>query len=428
MIFLACAVVACGNDAPPADDDPVLDGGRATVEGCGYDVVTRAGAEAPVPGGEVVGENPDPYQVRLGYGGSPADPKTSIAIVWRTDELTDVTQVRYGTGGQLDQTASGLTYRYGSGLDGIPPYIRMHEIHLCGLAPDTEYTYQVGGGEAWSTEYTFRTAPDIIANPDAEVLIGYVGDGRGGYDIWETMVGALGARAPDLLIYTGDLVTFGFDQAEWDTMFAATGDLLATVPMVAAHGNHEVNAVHYYSQLAMPEDEENFAFDFGHLHQVILNSDPIDVGVLEGATADFLDADLTEDDSRWTIVSMHRPLYTSSTRHSPDALLQAAWGPILDEHLVDLVIAGHNHCFERTQPIRAGVVGATFADGTVHITSGGAGADLYSIKAEADREPYFLIGEESYNATVISVRRDMLSAETFREDGSPLDSFVITKP
>jgi hypothetical protein len=29
---------------------------------------------------------------------------------------------------------------------------------------------------------------------------------------------------------------------------------------------------------------------------------------------------------------------------------------------------------------------------------------------------------------VISVRRDMLSAETFREDGSPLDSFVITKP
>jgi hypothetical protein len=74
------------------------------------------------------------------------------------------------------------------------------------------------------------------------------------------------------------------------------------------------------------------------------------------------------------------------------------------------------------------VVGADFADGTVHLVSGGAGADLYGIKAEADREPYFLIGESSYNATVIRIRRDMLSAQTFREDGSPLDEFVITKP
>lgn len=432
MILFACGLVGCGDDGP-ASDEPILDGGRAEAPGCGYDVVTRADAEAPMPGGDTLGTDPDPFQVRLGYGGSPADPRTSMAILWRTDEATTVSQVRYGTGGELDQIAEGLTFRYGTGVAGLPPFVRMHEVHLCGLEPDTEYSYQAGGvaaddGEAWSPTYTFRTAPDVTANPDAEVVVGFVGDGRGGYDVWEAMVDELEARAPDLMIYTGDLVTIGFDQAEWDTMFDAAGDFLASVPMMAAHGNHEVNAVHYYSQLAMPEDEESFGFDFGHLHQVILNSDPIDIGVLEGETADYLDASLTGSEARWSIVSMHRPLYTSSTRHQPDELLQAAWGPIIDEHLVDLVIAGHNHCYERTLPIRNNTVGVDFADGTVHLVSGGAGADLYAIKAEADREPYFLIGESSYNATVISVRRDMLSAETFREDGTPVDSFVITKP
>jgi acid phosphatase type 7 len=419
------AAAACGDSGagPDATAGPVLDGGRLTPPGCDHEVVTRRDAEAPVLGGDEVGADPAPFHVRLGLGG---DPTTSMAILWRTDEATTVTEVRYGTGGALDREATGLTFRYASGVSGVGDLIRIHEAHLCGLTPDTEYSYQVGGGGAWSPTYTFRTAPDAVADPDAEVTVAYVGDSRGGYDVWRRVAGVIAERAPDLLVFTGDVVTLGFDQEEWDAFFAAGEELLARVPMVAAHGNHEVNAVHYFAQLAMPGDEENFGLTFGHLHQVVLNSDPPSIGSLTGAIPAFLDAELTASSARWSIVTMHRSLWSSSTRHGSDTTLRNAWGPILDAHQVDVVISGHDHVFERSKPIRGEVIGETPADGTIYLVSGGAGATLYGL---VDPRPeHSAFAESTHNATLIRIRRDLLDSESFRDDGSPLDQFTIDKP
>lgn len=424
ILFLAGGLVlgACGDDGGEAPETPVLDGGRIAIEECGFDVVTRVGAEAPVLGGDDVGADPAPFHVHLGFGG---DPSTSMAIVWRTDEATTATVARFGVGTALDREATGVTYRYAAGLDGVGELVRVHEVHLCGLQPDTEYSYQVGGGDSFSQTFTFRTAPDVTATPDAEVVLAYVGDSRGGYDVWQRVAAELAERAPDLVVFTGDIVTIGPNQTEWDSFFEAAAPLLATTPMVAAHGNHEINAVHYYSQLAMPGDESNFSFDFGPVHQVVLNSDPVNVGDLEGVIADYLAADLTAATSPWKIVTMHRSLYSSSTSHGTDTSLQEAWGPLIDAGDVDLVISGHDHIFERTKPLNAGVVQASAADGTTYIVSGGAGADLYGI---VDPLPEFSeLATSTYNATVLRVRASMLDSESFRDDGSPIDQFSLAK-
>jgi acid phosphatase type 7 len=421
------ALAACGGDdggGPDAVHQPVLEGGRFAIAGCGYEVVTRMFAEAPAPGDAVLGADPTPTQIHLGIGG---DPRTSMAIVWRTDPDTTVTRVRYGRAGDaLDQEAEGVTFRYASGIQGIGDLIRLHEAHLCGLDANTAYDYQVGGDGAWSAIHSFRTAPDVAVDPDAEVVVGYLGDSRGGYSVLAQVAAALGERAPDLLVFTGDTVTIGQSQAEWDSFFAAAPELFASVPMIAAHGNHEVNAVHYYSLLAMPGDEENFSFDFGHLHQVVVNSDPTNIADLTGAIPDFLEADLAASDARWTVVSMHRSLWSSSTRHGSDETLRTAWGPILDDHAVDLVVAGHDHIFERTRPLRGGVPQETFAEGTVYMISGGAGAPLYGVEASLPSFSHF--AESTFNATTFAVRRDMLRSESFRPDGSPIDAFTISKP
>lgn len=353
-----------------------------------------------------------------------------MAMVWRTDLDTTATTVRFGVGTALDQEATGVTYRYISGLGGAGDTIRIHEAHLCGLTPDTTYSYQVGGvgadgTERFSATHTFRTAPDRVASPDAEVVVAFVGDSRGGYDVWGNLTQAIAARSPDLIIFTGDAVTIGQSQEEWDDFFTQGEDLLASVPMVAAHGNHEVNAIEYYAQLAMPGDEEDYAFDFGPLHQTVLNDSPASSGDLAGKAKSFLDADLAAAaDAPWKIVSQHRSLWSSGTRHGSDTTLRQEWGVVYDQYLVDVVVSGHDHIFERTKPIRGETIGATPADGTIYVVSGGAGADLYGTEPQAFTE----YAESTHSYTIMSLRPGMLSSQSFRDDGSPLDEFQITKP
>jgi acid phosphatase type 7 len=440
-LFLLAGVIAAGcgggGDDDGGDDDgttPVeLNGGRVTIESCGYDLVTREGAEAPQPGWTVLGADPAPKQIHLGLGSD--SPATSINVVWKTDLDTAASTVRYGVAGSVDNVVEGYTYRYASAFDGQSDLVRIHEAHLCGLTADTEYTYQVGGvddagNEAWSDPYMFRTAPDLTASPDAEVSIAYVGDSRGGYDVWTELAAQIATRAPDLIVYTGDVVTLGQYQEEWDAFFEGAQALLASTPMITAHGNHEVNSVHYYSQLAMPGDEENYAIDYGAVHQVILNTDPLNVGDLTTTVPEFLDADLTAADGPWTFVSMHRALWSSSTTHGTDETLKSAIGPVLDSHSVDVVIAGHDHIFERTKPLIGDAVGSFNPDGsvngTIFLVSGGAGAGLYSI--EDPLPAYSEVALSTYNATVLQVRTGMLVAETFDQAGAEVDSFMITKP
>ena len=40
--------------------------------------------------------------------------------------------------------------------------------------------------------------------------------------------------------------------------------------------------------------------------------------------------------------------------HASDGGIDKYWTPLFDQYQVDLVINGHNHIYERTDPIRAG--------------------------------------------------------------------------
>jgi 3',5'-cyclic AMP phosphodiesterase CpdA len=418
-------MAACGGGGDDDGDDVpaiVYDGGSFAVPGCGFDVTTRVGAEAPAPGEAVLGDAPTPRQIRLGFGGNPAN---TIAVVWRTDVDTTASTIKFGMGDALDQTAEGVTYRYAEGIEGVGEVIRLHEAHLCGLTPNTEYSYQVGGEGAFSQTYTFRTAPDVTATPDAEVTVAYVGDSRGGFDVWSTIADKIVTHAPDIVVYTGDVVTLGINQAEWDQFLDGAVELLATTPMVAAHGNHETNSIEYYTAFAMPGDEENYSYDYGHVHQTILNTDPKDTGDLTASTRDFLEADLTASTAIWNIVSFHRAIWSSAAKHGSDPTLKDAFGPTIDDHAVDLVVSGHDHIYERSKPLRGDTIGTTAADGTIYLVSGGAGAIKYAVQDPLPAHSEF--AESSYNFTILQVGPLMLSSSTYRDDDSLLDQFAISK-
>jgi hypothetical protein len=425
---LAVSASACVRGNPESVGVAVFEGGTGD-SGCGYPLVNRVGAEAPEPGSLLFGDNPTPRQVHLGIA---SDPRTSMAVIWRTgDEYTRAASIRYAQGADLpaDQLTigkEGVTYLFQGGFSSLEDeQVRMHEAHLCGLLPDTAYSYQVGGGTARSPVYTFRTAPDVAADPSAEVALAFVGDSRNGYDVWEQIVGEIADRTPDVILFSGDAVTFGQIQFEWDEFFERGEPLLARVPIVSAHGNHDVNAINYYAQLVMPGDEENFGLDYGFAHVTVLNDSPKDEAVLTGSTKQFLATDLAASQgARWKLVMHHRPQWSASANHGSNELLQAEWGPIIDQHQVDLVLAGHDHDYERSKPLRGGEVATSAAAGTTYVVSGGAGAELYEPGTGFWTEK----SEKTHGAAIVRIRRDQLTMEAFRPDGSMIDSMTLTKP
>jgi hypothetical protein len=426
IVLALLGVLACSDEDP--DDAPFSDqGGTLEIDDCGYSVTTRLGADLPRVSGDKVGSDPTPRLVHLGLMG---DPRTSVVAQWRTaDEVTTAGSIRYGVGAdlspaELTQKASGIHFGYNA--TGADIY-RMHQAHLCKLSPATTYSYQVGSGDAWSPVYTFHTAPDIEASPDVESVIGFVGDSRGGYDVWAQMVAQLSQRGPDLILFSGDAVIVGLTQYEWEEFLGAGESLFASVPVVTTNGNHEANAVTYYSQFALPGDQENFGFSYGFARIFVANDSPEDPSALAVSTPQQIDADFTDhEDARWKMLMHHRPLYSSGMRHGSDAALQAAWGPIIDKHHLDLVLNGHEHQYEVTKPIAGGAVQPTNATGTVYVVAGGAGAETYPFGTPGVWSEY---REEGHTAAILRVRSTQLTLDSFRADGTAVPTgFTNTKP
>lgn len=426
LLAAGCAAAGCVKGSP-LDDVALEDfeGGAVTPAGCAYQSVTRLGAEAPTLSTDEVGTDPAIRHVHLGFIG---DPRTSMVVTWRTrDEVTQAGRVRFGKGGVLDQEVTGYTFRYQTALGGASDIlVRIHEAHLCGLEPDTTYDYQVQSDPIHvSPIYRFHTAPDLATSPDATVTITSVGDSRDGYTVWADLVGQIAQRAPDLLLFSGDAVTVGSIQNEWESFFDVGEPLFATTPVISTHGNHDVNAINYYAQFAMPGDEEHFGFDYGAAHVTVANDSPVLVADLVGPIARFLDDDLAANPTApWKLVTHHRPAYSASLNHGSDTTLQAEWVPIFDRHRVDLVLNGHDHDYERTHPLRGGQLGATPADGTIYVVSGGAGATLY----DPGTQFFTARSEKLHSAVNLTLRRGHLSMEAFDNHGAMVDTLTIDKP
>jgi predicted phosphodiesterase len=410
---------ACGGSDGPSDDEFTDVGGTLAIENCGYSVTSRLGAEPPRVATTTLGSDPTPRLVHLGLVG---DPRTSIVAQWRTaDETTRATVLRFAVGADLpeDQLTEQVTgIQFGYRATGTEIY-RVHQAHVCGLAAGTTYSYQVGAEGHFSPVYTFRTAPDVTANPDAELVFGVIGDSRDGYDVWSQLVAQLEQRAPDLVLFTGDAVTAGITQYEWEDFLGRAESLFARVPVVFAQGNHEVNAVNFYSQFAMPGDQETFSFDYGHAHITVANDTPDDISVLTGETRDRLAADFeASKDARWRILMHHQSMWSAATAHGSSLFLQENWQPLVDQYHLDLVIAGHDHDFEISKPMIGQTPQTTNTTATVYAVVGGAGAELYGNQTLF----HTAYSESTHSASTLRVRRDLLELEAFRPDGTAISA------
>lgn len=136
-------------------------------------------------------------------------------------------------------------------------------------------------------------------------------------------------------------------------------------------------AANYFALFSLPNNEQWFSADYGDLKIVALNDTvtgkpdavPVD-------QVDFMRATLADSQSAWRIAYHHQATFSSSSAHGSNLYLRTTWEPLFDELGFDFVLAGHDHTYERTLPIRGGAL-ADPAEGAYYFVAGGAGAPLY---------------------------------------------------
>jgi hypothetical protein len=203
--------------------------------------------------------------------------------------------------------------------------------------------------------------------------------------------------------------------------------------MYPSIGNHDIDFTGggpYLAEFVLPENgpegvrpERHYWFDWGDVRFVCLDSNDSFMHISENV-APWLDGVLESAGGKWTILFFHHPLYTNGSQQ-PSGRLRSQILPVIDKHRADVVLAGHNHLYERSKPIFEGnVVGP--GEGTVYVTTGGGGGGLQKSKGP---KPDFLVMQDDtqHSYTYCEVSPTKLAFQQISIEGEVMDEFVIER-
>lgn len=307
--------------------------------------------------------SPDPDRIILTWTG---DPSTTQAVTWRTDTSIKEAAAEIALAlpkARFDEGAKSFKARTEE-LELSDPakvVVHYHSVDFSGLKPDTLYAYRVGSGDRWSEWIQFRTAK---AKPEPFSFL-YFGDAQNSIlSFWSRIIRAAYKKAPHAAfsIHAGDLVNSAHKDREWAEWFKAGGWIHSSVPSIPVSGNHEYSglkingkdkgnqlAIQWRSQFTLPEAaglpaslaETVYTLDYQGVRIIALNSNR----EVE-AQAKWLDTVLAKNPCKWTVVTMHHPMFSSGSGRD-NAKNRKVLKPVIDKYQVDLLLQGHDHTYAR---------------------------------------------------------------------------------
>lgn len=359
--------------------------------------------------------------------GLPLDPPHSIRLLFGKDAATEMTlvwgsategpgRVRLtGPGIEGERVVEAVSHRFpeeryptdytGKGAQHALGYIQVARV--MGLEPGSTYAYQVGTGLVWSEPYTFRTAPRAFAG---EVRFTAYGDSYPG-EFARAVVAGADAKDPHFHLHLGDLSYADsarpYTEAWWRVWFTEQQPLMTGAPYMPAMGNHERDKLsqwdiyHIYGlddrywqfsrlwPLPDPATAPAWSFRWGDLAVVSIwvdgSTDPMRGHQLERLKQELARYD--GEDVKWRVVTMHAPPYSTSAAHGSACRARLALEPVLRAHSVDLVLAAHDHSYERTYPAYDGAAVFT-ASATTYPKGLSPAYVVAGIGGDDDRYPF----------------------------------------
>jgi hypothetical protein len=364
-----------------------------------------------------------------------ADPMTQVSVSWQTPALVKQPFLRVGLSPSDlgEQIPAELTELVTPRSDTVPvdavppsagPTISQFYLHarVRNLSPGQTYYYSIGqlGSDPANVINvgTFTTAP-ATAQPFTFTAFGDHGvdyDAVGTDTLIRAQNGAFHLHAGDCSYAESGgsgLVTDPYDPRIWDSFFNQIQQTAGQLPWQVAVGNHEMEAWYspdgyggQYHRWQFPGAATSdtpptyYSFIYGNVGVVSLDANdvsyeiPANFGYTDGAQTAWLATTLAALRANpavdFIVAYFHHCAYSTCTVHGCEGGVQQYWTPLFDQYSVDLVINGHNHIYERTDPIINGSptgqtpIGSTIypaTQGTTYAVAGGGGESLYEFSA-----------------------------------------------
>jgi 3',5'-cyclic AMP phosphodiesterase CpdA len=116
--------------------------------------------------------------------------------------------------------------------------------------------------------------------------------------------------------------------------------------------------------------------------------------------------------AQWTIVILHHPPF-SAGEHGSDRDVRRAWSPVFARFDVPLVLAGHEHDYQRIREIR----------GVRYVVSGGGAKTR-----PTGRAPFTEVSRSVLHFLDLAVYRHRIVVRAINQSGGLVDRFVVRKP
>lgn len=219
------------------------------------------------------------------------------------------------------------------------------------------------------------------------------------------------AASIDALITTGDNIYPDarpeFFEDAWHEPYGWT--VQQRVRVLAALGNHDVETDPgpVMDLLGMPS--RWYATRVGLLEIVVLDSTRIDSARQQA----FLERALASPPrrpARYRVVVLHHPPFSCSKHKNDEAVLDA-WQPVFLDGHVDLVLSGHDHVYERFEPL----------EGVTYVVTGGGGYELHDMGACPDGNPALAADAEKHHYLRIEATEGALRVQAISPDDVLLD-------
>jgi len=352
-----------------------------------------------------------PYDVVVNING---DPSVQMAFAWYTNDrmmegkvqltpLSDLSALNtvFDTATHIitvDATPTATKKsRYAIGQSGIPQATGVpmatkykytsHKAIAKDLTPNTMYAYRVGVEDYWSEVAYFMTAP--VNEPDAseEFTFIYMTDShiqdQEYIDNARMAATAAVLNTPEakFCVFPGDFVETGSNgnaEWEWERWFEeAMRPVIKQMPIVPTDGNHDdspnLNYSYHFNtdnqfkenaQVKPQFDGITYSFMYGEVLFLVFSMQDYWKGSpnMSDLTCPYLTNDVgnwfrnqvaKHPEAKLRVALVHKNIFSGSGHQEDEEtpLFRATMLPIMKECEIDLVMQGHDHCYEVIGPV-----------------------------------------------------------------------------
>ncbi|MCE9529166.1 MAG: metallophosphoesterase family protein [Planctomycetales bacterium] len=364
------------------------------------------------------------------------DPTTTMTIQWVGPEVAAESSIRFALATDKENASKWQTEK-----PQLRPFpntdLKVHCCELMGLAPGTEYKFQIGEMPAL---HRFRTMP-----AKATEVIQFVSGGDCGANSHAIGTNIIAAKQePQFALIGGDLA---YDNGKSPETFLAflrnysqhmVDQQGRLIPMISCIGNHEVDGGYKGTREKSPQYLSVFdglfaertygVLDIGdYLSLVLLDTGHI--APIGGEQTEWLVKTLAERQERpHLIVAGHVPAYPSY--RAPEGKLGSVgtgeenrkfWVPLFEKYKVDVVLEHHDHTFKRTHPLTGGLKDKY---GVLYLGDGSWG--MLRPPVQPEKRPYLAAVSQAYHMTVHRLEGEQRFHVALEESGKVADVCMTT--